>query len=203
MTIDLRNNSGNTQTRLEQHSQNNKTALTKGFQKNNSLLESPHDMLIEENSRDVLVHWKGPEFEVYPKDHRWYLIATLILTAIIAYAVITDSPLMAITFILIGIVGYIHTQKEPRALDFKVAHDGIMVGKEIFEYGNVRSFWIFYEPPHTKILSLHTEGKLIPFVHIPIHQEDPVKIREELLKFLPEIEQEHSFVDTLERLLHI
>lgn len=203
MNIDFHNNAGNAQSHRNQRPRGGEFSLRQGPQKNNSLLESPHDMLIEENSRDVLVHWRGPEFEVYPKDHRWYLTATLILTAIVAYAVITNSPLMAITFILVGIVGYIHLQKEPRVLDFKITHDGIMVGKEIFEYGNIRSFWIFYEPPHTKILSLHTEGKIAPFVHIPIHQEDPVKIREELMKFVPEIEQERSMVDALERLLHI
>lgn len=167
------------------------------------LLESPHDMMIEEHSEDVILHWQGPEYEVYQKDKRWYLIATLILAAIVTYAVITNSPIMAITFILVGIVGYIHLQRDPRVLDFKITYDGVIAGNELYEYDNIESFWIFYEPPHTKILSLHSKGKLIPYIHIPIHQEDPVEIREELMKFIPEIKQEPSIIDTLERLLHI
>ncbi len=167
------------------------------------LLESPHDMMIEEHSEDVILHWQGPEYEVYQKDGRWYLIATSILAAIVTYAVITNSPIMAITFILIGIVGYIHLQKDPRVLDFKITYDGIIAGNELYEYDNVESFWIFYEPPHTKILSLRSNGKLVPYVHIPIHQENPVEIREELIKFIPEVKQEPSIIDTIERLLHI
>lgn len=166
-------------------------------------MEQPADFMIEEYSEDVLAHWQGPEYEVYPKDKKWYLIATLILAAIIAYAVITNSPIMAITFILIGIVGYIHLQKNPRVLDFKITRDGVSAGNEIYEFDQIKSFWIFYEPPHTRILSLRTKGSLVPFIHIPIHQEDPGKIRKTLLKSIPEKKQSFTLIDTLERLLHI
>lgn len=170
---------------------------------NEEKLEFPHDMMIKEYSDDIILHWQGPEYEVYPKDNRWYLIATLILAAIVAYAVISNSPIMAITFILVGIVGYIHLQKDPRVLDFRVTHDGIIAGNELYEYESLEAFWIFYEPPHTKIISLHSKGRLVPYIHIPIHQEDPVKIREVLIKFIPEEKQDPSIIDTLERLLHI
>lgn len=171
--------------------------------KHNKQLERPTDFMIEEYSEDILAHWQGPEYEVYPKDKKWYLIATLILAAIIAYAIITNSPIMAITFILIGIVGYIHLQKSPRVLDFKISRDGVSAGNEIYEFDQIKSFWIFYEPPHTRILSLHTRGSLVPYVHIPIHQEDPSKIRKALLKSIPEKKQSFTVIDTLERLLHI
>jgi len=172
-------------------------------ERENKLLESPEDMLISEHSEDVLSHWQGPEYEVYEKDSRWYMIATLIITAIVAYAVITNSPIMAITFILIGVVGYIQIQKPPRVLNFIITRDGVSAGRELYAYENIKSFWIEYSPPHTKILSLHLKGAMIPYVHIPVHQEDPVKIREALIEFIPEVEQEPSLIDALERLLHI
>jgi len=169
----------------------------------NKQLDRPEDFMIDEYSEDVLAHWQGPEYKAYPKNKRWYLIATSILIAIIAYALITNSPIMAITFILIGIVGYIHLQKKPRVLDFTISRDGVSAGNEIYEFDQIKSFWIFYEPPHTRILSLHTKGSLIPFVHIPIHQEDPSKIRKALLRSILEKKQSFTIVDTLERLLHI
>ncbi len=166
------------------------------------LLPAPHDLMIEEYSRDALTHWRAPEFEKSDWDRKWYLIAVLILAAIIIYALVANSPIMAITFILIGIVGYIYLQKEPRILDFMVTYDGIIAGKEIYEFRDIKSFWIFYEP-HIKVISLRMKGKILPHIHIPVHDQDPVKIRESLLKFIPEKEQELTLVDTIEKVLRL
>lgn len=167
------------------------------------LLESPHDMLIAQNSKNVLYHWRGPEFEVYEKDNKWYLVMAAILLAIISWALYTNSPVMAITFILIGVVGYIYVEKEPRILDFIINDDGVMAGREIYEFDNLESFWIFYEPPHTKILSLKSRGILLPYVHIPLHDEDPLRVREILLDFIPERKQEEGLTEVLERLIRL
>lgn len=165
-------------------------------------LEGPEDFMIAEHS-DVLIEWQGPEYEHFPKEKRWYMIASLILAVIVMYALINNSPIMAITFILIGIVGYIQLEKAPRLLTFKVTHDGVMAGKELYDFDNIESFWIFYEPPHTKILSLRVNALLTPYIHIPVHQIDPVKLREVLLDFVPEKKQKPTLIDTIERLLHI
>ena len=167
------------------------------------LLEPPHDMLLDDYSEDVLIHWRAPEYENYGQSKKWYLIVSLIIAAIVIYALLTDSLIMAITFILIGVVGYIYIQKEPRILDFSVTHDGIMVDREIYDFNDIRSFWIFYEPQQIKVISLHMKGRFLPYVHIPVHNQDPVKIREVLLRFIPEIKQELTAADTIERLLHL
>jgi len=166
-------------------------------------LESPHNFLISEHSRDVLMHWQAPEFETFERDRKWYLYITLALAAIVSYAVYTNSPLMAITFILIGVVGYIYINKDPRTLDFMITKDGIVAGREIYEYDNLESFWIFYEPENIKVISLNTKSHLVPYVHIPVHDENPTKIREILSDHIPEEKQEPGLVETLERLLRI
>ncbi len=169
---------------------------------NQKTLGKPHDFMISEKS-NILIEWQGPEYEHHPKEKKWYLVASLILSAIIIYALVNNSPIMAITFVLIGIVGYIQLEKKPRILDFKVTHDGILVGDELYDFDNIKSFWIFYQPPHTKILSLHMDAILLPYIHIPVHQIDPVKLREVLLDFIPEKKQKPTLIDTIERLLHI
>jgi hypothetical protein len=44
---------------------------------------------------------------------------------------------------------------------------------------------------------------MLPFVHIPIENENPVKLRELLMKNIPEIKQEPSLTNTIGRFLHI
>jgi len=171
--------------------------------KEEELLEAPHDMFISQHSKDVIAHWQAPEFEEYERDRKWYIWVSVALVAIVGWAIYTNSPVMAITFILIGVVGYIYMQQAPRILDFMITYDGVVAGREIFEFDNIESFWIFYEPPHIKVLSLKTDSHLLPFVHIPIEEENPVHIRQILLKFIPEEKQEEGMVQVMERILRI
>lgn len=163
---------------------------------------SPRE-LFKEHSTDALAAWRAPEFEKYERDRKWYFIVALILVAIVSYAVWTNSPVMAITFILIGVVGYVYVEKEPRELYFAITYDGVVAGREIYAYENLESFWIFYEPDDLKVISLRTRSHLTPYVHIPIHDQDPVAIREILLDYLPEEKQAPGFLEVIDRLLRL
>lgn len=158
---------------------------------------------IEESPEKILIKWQGPDHEIYPKSKRWYTIAGFILAGLVTYAVLTNSPLTAIVFILIGIVGYMYLERDPQLTDFAVSYDGVVIGNDVYEFDDISSFWIFYDPPHTRVISLHMNGKLMPYIHIPLHQVDPVDVREKMMEFIPEIKQEQGMVDILERLLHM
>lgn len=167
------------------------------------LLESPHDFLIPEHSIETILHWQAPEYEEYERDKKWYALIIFSLFTVISWAIYTNSPVMAITFILIGIVGYIHINREPKVMDFMITHDGIVAGKEIYDFDNIKSFWIFYEPEGKRTISFHTKNNLIPYIHIPIYEEDPVRIRKILLDYLPEEKHEEGIAEILERILKI
>jgi len=149
------------------------------------------------------LHWRAPEFEVVQKSWYWYLLMMLFLLGIVTYALFVDSPIMAITFILVGIVGYLHLQKQPRILDFKISGEGVQAGRDFYDFENVESFWIFYHPSEIKSISLRTKNSVIPFVHIPLGDQDPVVARDFLTRFLKEKKQTPSFVNALERLFHV
>lgn len=165
--------------------------------------DNPHDFLLSEHSKDVFFHWSAPEFETFERDKKWYSLSAGFLFVVIAWAIWSDSPIMAITFILIGVVGYIYLGKKPRIIDFFITRDGIIADREIFDFDNIDSFWIFYEPEGLCALSLHTKSAFLPRVHIPIHGQDPVKIREVLLKYIPEEKHEPGILETFERVLKI
>ena len=155
------------------------------------------------NTGEIFHSWQAPEFEVYEKGTRWYIVGFIFMLAIVAYALFTNSSIMAITFILLGIVGFIHLQRDPRLVDFQLTSKGVFADNQLYTYENIFSFWIFYEEPNIKIISLHTKASMLPYVHIPIHDEDPVLIREILLTYIPEIKQDPSLIDALARVLHI
>lgn len=173
------------------------------FKKKERLLEEPEDFFISEHSKDVLAHWRAPEYEVFEKDKNWHFWMGFILLAIITWALYINSPLMAITFILIGIVGYIHSNSQPRILDFLITPEGIIAGREIYEFENIKSFWIFYEPNGPRVISLHLKSGLLPYIHIPIHDQSPAEIRQTLLDHIEEEKHEPGLVEALERILRI
>lgn len=163
----------------------------------------PKEGEIEKHPYDTLIHWKAPEFELIERDRKWLRWITVFLAAMVGYALITNSLIMAITFILVGIVGYMHLGREPRILTFRITPDGVAAGRELYRFSNIHSFWIFYEPEGKKVISLHMDSYLAPFVHIPIHEEDPVAIRDVLVRYADEVKQEPGLVDTFERFLGI
>ena len=174
------------------------------------LFESEGEELIETKHfskpfhlKDAFLHWRAPEFEVSSRDRKWYFYVTAVLFAIVAYAVFVDALIMAITFILIGMVGYIYIQKEPRTLDFALTEDGVVAGREIYEFDNLKSFWIFYEEQGLQVISFHTNSYLLPYIHVPIHDQDPTEIREILLDFLSEEKHEPGIMEVLDRVLHL
>jgi uncharacterized membrane protein len=161
------------------------------------------EQFYSENIGNILHSWQAPEFEVYEKSGRWYIIAALFIALMVVYALFSDSPIMAIVFILIGIVGYIYSQRNPDVVTFTITSKGILAKKEMYLYENIFSFWIFYEPTQAKVISLHTKASMLPFVHIPLGDEDPVMIRKMLLENIPEIKQDPNLIDTIEKILHI
>ena len=65
---------------------------------------------------------------VIERDKKWYLIIFGILFLIVGYAIYTNGIIMAITFILIGVVGYIYINKEPQILNFMITDQGVFAG---------------------------------------------------------------------------
>lgn len=146
--------------------------------------------------------WQAPEYEHFEKHPKWYWVMGGILLAIVIYAIATNSILMAITFILIGMLGYIYAEREPRTIQMEINPDGIKVDNYFYEFDDIRSFWIFYEVEEgLKILSLHSKKTFLPHIHIPIGNANPILIRETLINYLPEIRQELTIIDRLERLI--
>lgn len=150
----------------------------------------------------TLLSWESPEHEPFELGPRSHVIVIVLLIAIIGYALYTNSALMAITFILIGMVGYLLLEREPKTLSFHVTTHGIISGGEFYAFDSIESFHLYDEQPFEDLLSIKTNGILVSHVHIPVITVDKKTLRDILDNYIPEDKHEPSLVDTLERLLH-
>ncbi len=151
----------------------------------------------------VLLEWSAPEHDTFELGQKSQIIVTLIFVLTIAWALYTNSPIMAITFILAGITGYLLHIAEPKIYHFAITSRGILAHNEFYAFDTLQSFFIHTDPPLDGLLSLHTRGRLVSHVHIPLDDLDHGTIRLYLREHLTEEPHDPSVIDILEKLLHI
>jgi len=153
------------------------------------------------SSREIIREWGAEEFSYYEKSRVWFLIGGAIFFIIVGYFTITKQIITAITFLLLGITVYIFSLKKPRTVGCSITYKAISVDNVAYPFSDLESFWIFYEPPDFKVISLKHKKPYLPHIHIPLGEEDPVEIRQVMLELLTEEEQEEAFSDRLARYL--
>jgi hypothetical protein len=146
------------------------------------------------------LRWTAPEFD--SSSTRAPLLLILVFLGMVVYALIENSPIMAITFVLLGTVTFLHSRKPPRTLNCALTKDGLTVGQELYPLDNIASFWIIYEPGEQSLF-LKTKGSLIASVRVPLGNMSPNTLREALIGNIREEKYEPTILDTLSRFLHI
>lgn len=141
------------------------------------------------------IEWTAPEFKKYKKGKKWFILPALIGLGILIIAILSKNFLLAIATILAAFVVYLYALKKPRKIKFSISGKGIQVAKNIYRFEDLKSFWIFYEPPEVKEISIRSKKTFIPYVKIPLGDQNPVEIRKFLLKFLPERRHPESVID--------
>jgi hypothetical protein len=109
--------------------------------------------------------------------------------------VLTKNFLLAIAIILTAFIVRLYAKKEPRKIKFSISGKGVQIDKNIYRFEDLKSFWIFYEPPEIKEISFRSKKTFMPYIKIPLGSQDPIKARELLLKFLTERKHTESIID--------
>lgn len=141
------------------------------------------------------IEWVAPEFTKYKKNTSWFIWLIFIALVIIIIAIILKNFLWAIITILAAFTIYIYATKEPRKIKFSISGQGIQIDQKIYKFEDLKSFWIFYEPPEIKEISLRSKKNFMPYIKIPLGDQNPVEVRKILLKFLPERKHKESIID--------
>ena len=139
--------------------------------------------------------WQAPEFPKKEKNKSWFIIPGFITIAFGVFALFTENFLFLITIILAFFVFYIYANKEPRVIKFRINEKGIEIDGKLHDFDSLRSFWIFYDPPEQKELSLRSRKTFLPYIRLSLNKENPNEIRKFLLKFLPEKRHRESVID--------
>ena len=156
-------------------------------------------MAHEATTGKILVSWETPEYEYHEKSTDWYWWVGLFAVILLGIAIWQGSFLFGVLILLGWFTTVLYAMRPPRIVHCAIAERGILVDNKLYFWHDLRSFWIFYNPPVRKDLVITSKRSVMPPLNIHLSEEDPIKIREIVVKFLPEIEQEESLIDALAR----
>ena len=134
-----------------------------------------------------IMGWRVPEYDKHKREQGWYLMATIVAALLVIYAFMSGNFLFAAIVIIGALIIIIHDGQEPMKVDFSITDQGIVVGKKSYDYDVIKDFSIVYKP-HQQIKNLYFEFKnaVRPRLSIPLNNNNPLPIRQNLLKYLPE-----------------
>ncbi|HEV8601612.1 MAG TPA: hypothetical protein VGQ87_03395 [Patescibacteria group bacterium] len=153
-----------------------------------------------QNQNETELSWEAPEFPERTRSTNWYIMFAIISVILIGFAVWVGSVITIIMFCLLIAVGFGFAVQKPKQVDYSINSQGIVVGKLIYPYKNIRKFWIIYDPPAVKTLNFETTAYLNNVISIELGNQDPLPVKSKLKNHLFEdLDREESFADILAR----
>lgn len=148
---------------------------------------------------DPIFQWVVEEYERHVRGTLWHVLTISVGILLVIYALATDNFLFAIIIILSGIILFLQSAVEPAKVPFAITELGIVLGNRFYEYNEFRAFYMIYNQ-ETQTLFFDTKAALRPDLRIPMGDQDPVEIREELQAMLQEdLEKEEPLADRAAR----
>lgn len=148
---------------------------------------------------EVLLEWQALEYEHAPKERHWFIWGAIAAALLLLVAVFTKNYFFAIFVAVAAFVVYLYATRPPREIYCAITSRGVQIGRRLFEFENLKSFWIFYEVDGIKHLSLESKKALVPFLRVPLGEADPVELRTTLIRFVDEAEHDESLADIVAR----
>ncbi len=135
----------------------------------------------------VLLSWMIPEFEKHDRSFGWHVLAVLAGLALLVIAVLTQNYLFAVIIVLAAVLVYRQSTRHPGSLPFAIMEDAVNIGNQsLYEFKELKNFWIIYEPPKVKKLFFSFRSGFRPDLIIPLQDQNPLQIRRALAPYLPE-----------------
>ena len=153
---------------------------------------------------DVMISWRAPEYIKIKKSYTWFVIASLMTILLVVYSLKEGSWSFAMAVMAAAIAYGVYVRQKPKNVEIVVSEMGIKIGKYKIPYSHMRVFWIVYHPPFIQTLNIRTVDAFTPDIAIQLGEQSPVKVREYMVKQVPEWEGKHeNFIDSLARLLKL
>ena len=154
---------------------------------------------------EVIFSWSHPNYILYVKDKRWYVISVLVLVSLVAWSIWQNDYLFGIFLIMAYLVILLYENRPPETVDFVITPLGIKSGRDFYNWKVINHFYVIYQAEGVKNLYFEFNNMLRGRLVIPLDGQNAVAVRAYLLKFLREdLEREaEPLSEQIRRLLRL
>jgi hypothetical protein len=160
----------------------------------------------EENEKENIINWEIPEYDRPKRNKHWYIIAIIVILAILAYSVFTANYLFTIIMLMGSFMLFYYDRKEAPMINFILEGEGVVVGNKFYDYDEIKNFSIVYKPKEDiKNIYLTFSNNLRNRITIPLMDQDPLIVRRYLLQYVDEdLDRNHEPVsESIGRMLKL
>lgn len=148
------------------------------------------------------IRWTAPEFEYHEKDVSWFWISIIIAILMIAFAVWNRNFLFAFLIVLAEILFIVWGGRKPANFDFLLNEKGLRIGDTHHPFSEMEKFSVFsMDGSDWTELVLYMKKRLINRITVFMPAAYTDHVVQTLSGFIPKVEHEESFLDSLARFL--
>lgn len=148
------------------------------------------------------LEWEALEYHHIEKTSDWYWGLGLLAVAGIGVTIFFGNILFAAVILLGAGALALFGTRPPHMMHFAITDRGVSIGKNLYPYGTLDSFWVIDDPHTHPQLLVKSKKLLMPLIVIPIATVNPSDIRERLLDSLPEEEHHEPLSEKLLQIFH-
>ena len=142
------------------------------------------------------ISWQTIEYLHTEKTTDWYWIVAIITISISLISIIFGNLIFGILIIVSSFTLTLFASRKPESMEVEISNTGVRVGKTIYPYIHLSSFWIETRESHPRVL-LKSNKVFMPFVVVFLEEIEPEKIRTTLSQYLPEEEHTEPLLEKL------
>jgi hypothetical protein len=148
----------------------------------------------------AIISWSAHEYEYRERHPHWWLWPGGAALALALLGILIHSyffvAFVALSFAVVIMYGH----RKPREMDFAVTREGVIAGRALHRFADIKSFCIFDATAPYEV-SLEVDHITSPYLRLPLGDLHPNKIRAVLSDFLSEEQHRESMTDHLTRIL--
>lgn len=131
------------------------------------------------------IEWSAPEYDHEEKSNDWFWTIGLITLVSVIISLWLSNYIFAIFLAISGASLILFTLRHPQEVTYTIENEGLSMGKDKYEWKNIKSFYIIKKNKDNSKLLIETNKYFLPVYTIPMPTELTYEVKENLLKVLP------------------
>jgi hypothetical protein len=129
------------------------------------------------------ITWKTFEHIHTEKTSDWYWIVGIVTVSLAVISIILNNIIFAVLIVVASFTLTLHASKKPNVIDIVLGTNGVLVGKILYPYSNLDSFWVETRDIHPRLI-IKSKKVFMPFISILLEDADPDQVHDHLIKYL-------------------